>query len=164
MFQSIEKQRIPRVAGTPLLGNLSEFRRDRAGLLIRIAQEHGDIARIRVGFFLRAVVVSEPGLVRQTLVERDDAFVKGVGLSLFAKPLLGEGLLTSEHQFHRRQRRMMAPAFMPRRIADHAAAIASCADRSVERLAGSGTADISREMLRLTTDPFANVRTVRAAS
>ena len=142
---------IPRVPGHPLLGNLSAFRSDRAGFLIRVAQEQGDIAGARVGLF-RAVVVSEPALARETLVERDDAFVKGVGLSLFARPLLGDGLLTSEHDFHRRQRRMMAPAFMPRRIAEYADTIASCADRSVERLAGVESADVSREMMQLTLD------------
>jgi len=142
-------QRTPRVAGHPILGNLSEFRRDRAGLLLRIAEQHGDIARMRVGFFLRGVVVSEPSLAREVLVERDDAFVKGVGLSLFARPLLGEGLLTSEHGVHRRQRHMMAPSFLPRRIAEYAGAIASCTDRSVERLKRTDSADLSREMMRL---------------
>jgi cytochrome P450 len=142
---------IPRVAGHPLLGSLPEFRRDRAGLLIRVAREHGDVARARVGI-ARAVVVSAPHLARETLVERADAFVKGIGLSLYARPLLGDGLLTSEHDFHRRQRRMMAPAFMPRRIADYTTTIAACADRAVARLAGAGTADLSREMMRLTLE------------
>jgi cytochrome P450 len=143
---------IPRVPGHPLLGSLSAFRNDRAGLLIRIAQQQGDIARVRVGLFPSALVVSEPALARETLVERDDAFIKGVGLSLFARPLLGDGLLTSEHDFHRRQRRMMAPAFMPRRIADYADTIAACADRSVERLTSVDTADLSRELMQLTLD------------
>jgi cytochrome P450 len=145
---------VPIVSGHPLLGNLPEFRRDRAGLLIRVAREHGDIARLQIGFLMRALVVSEPDMARETLVEREDAFVKGVGLSLFARPLLGDGLLTSERDFHRRQRRMMAPAFMPRRIADYAETIAACADRSVERLAGGapGTVDVSEEMMRLTLE------------
>ncbi len=152
MQQSKTNHDIPRVPGQPLLGNLSAFRSDRAAFLIRVAQEQGDIARVRIGLFASAVVVSEPALARETLVERDDAFVKGVGLSLFARPLLGEGLLTSEHDFHRRQRRMMAPAFMPRRIAEYADTIASCADRSVERLARVDSADLSREMMQLTLD------------
>ena len=143
---------VPRVAGHPILGNLSEFRRDRVGFLLRVAHEHGDIARVRFGFLMRGVVISAPELARETLVECEDAFVKGVGLSLFARPLLGDGLLTSEHDVHRRQRRMMAPAFMPRRIAEYADTIAACADRSVARLAGAATADLSREMMQLTLE------------
>ena len=40
---------IPALPGSRLFGNLSEFRNDRIGLLHRIAQEKGDIARIRIG-------------------------------------------------------------------------------------------------------------------
>ncbi len=152
MKQSKSNPDIPRVPGHPLIGSLFAFRNDRAGLLIRIAEEQGDIARVRVGLFPSALVVSEPALARETLVERDDAFTKGVGLSLFARPLLGDGLLTSEQGFHRRQRRMMAPAFMPRRIAEYADTIAACADRSVERLSSVEQADLSRELMQLTLD------------
>ncbi|HKE14067.1 MAG TPA: cytochrome P450 [Kofleriaceae bacterium] len=143
---------VPRVAGHLLLGSLLEFRRDRIGFLLRVAREYGDIARVRFGFLMSGVIISAPDLAREALVERDDAFVKGVGLSVFARPLLGEGLLTSERDLHRRQRRMMAPAFMPRRIAEYADTIAACADRSVERLAAAGSADLSREMMQLTLE------------
>jgi cytochrome P450 len=107
---------------------------------------------VRLGLFISAVVVSAPDLVHAALVEKEDAFVKGVGLSLFGRPLLGAGLLTSENGFHRRQRRMMAPAFMPRRIAEYAAVIASYADRSIERLRARETVDLGREMMLLTLE------------
>src|SRR5260221_11662299 len=141
---------VPRVPGHPLLGSLSEFRNSRIGLLTRLASEYGDIARIDVGFLFHAVVISSPELAHEALVAKDEAFVKGLGLSVFAKPLLGNGLLTSEHELHKRQRRMMAPAFVHRRIADYAATIASYTDRCVERLRGLERADLSREMMQLT--------------
>ena len=143
----------PLVDGHRVLGNLSEFRRNRAEFLVRVAREHGAAARFRVGLFLRGLIVADPALAREVLVEQDDAFVKGVGLSLFARPLLGDGLLTSEGAVHLRQRRMIAPSFLPRRIADYAAEIAACADRAVDRLsagplADRGTQDVGDEMMR----------------
>ena len=141
---------VPRVPGHPVIGNLSEFARDRVGLLTRLPEQYGDIARIDLGFFARAFVVSSPELAHETLVTQDDAFVKTLGLTLFARPLLGEGLVTSQGDFHRRQRRMIAPAFMSKRIAAYAGTMASYADACVQRLRRADVADLSQEMMRLT--------------
>jgi len=65
---------VPTVPGDPLLGNLREFRSDRIGLLRRVPERFGDIARLRVGFFFQAFLVSSPDLVRQVLVDQDEAF------------------------------------------------------------------------------------------
>lgn len=143
----------PLIAGHPVLGNLSEFRRNRAEFLLQVARQHGGAARFRVGLFLRGLIVADPALAREVLVEKEASFAKGVGLSLFARPLLGEGLLTSEGEVHLRQRRMIAPSFLPRRIADYAAEIAACADRAAERLAAAiaadgGRQDVADEMMR----------------
>lgn len=146
------KRTVPDVPGHPLLGNLGEFRKDRIGLLTRLSQEYGDIARIRVGFFVSAVVVSAADLAHETLVSQSDAFVKSLGLSIFARPLLGDGLLTSEHELHRRQRRMIAPAFMNKRISGYAATMASYADRHVDRLRRMDGADLAQEMMQLTLE------------
>src|SRR5438046_6265390 len=110
---------VPVVPGQPIVGNLLHFRNDRIGFLTRVPEMFGDIARARFGLF-RVVVVSSAELAHETLVEHNDAFMKGYGLSYLAKPLLGNGLLTSEHELHKRQRKMMAPAFMHKRIAEYA--------------------------------------------
>lgn len=144
---------VPVVSGHFLFGNLPEFRRDRIGLLTRVPREYGDIARLDVGFMGRVVMISAPELVRQVLLEKADSFLKGIGLTTFGRPLLGHGLLTSEGDFHKRQRRMMAPAFMARRIADYADTIAGYTDRAVARLASEhGQVDLSEHMSQLTLE------------
>jgi cytochrome P450 len=143
-------QVVPRVPGHPVIGNLREFGKNRIELLTRLPEQYGDIARIDLGFFARAFVVSSHELAQETLVTRDDAFVKTLGLTLFAKPLLGEGLVTSQGDLHRRQRRMIAPAFMSKRIGAYAQTMASRADASVQRLRRADTVDLSEEMMRLT--------------
>jgi cytochrome P450 len=141
----------PRVRGVPVLGSLLDFRADRFGTLLRIAREHGDAAWVRLGFFDR-LVVSSPELAHELLVEKEDAFVKGQGLSIFARPLLGRGLLTSEGDFHRKQRRLLAPAFVQKRIAAYAAVMAARGRASAERMLAAGQLDVDAEAMRVTLE------------
>jgi cytochrome P450 len=67
-----------------------------------------------------------------------------------AKVLLGEGLLTSEKQFHLRQRRLAQPAFHRQRIAGYAATLVECAQRTSAGWKDGETRDISEDMMRLT--------------
>jgi cytochrome P450 len=57
-------------------------------------------------------------MVRDLFVVSHSKFKKGRALQR-AKALLGDGLLTSEGQFHLRQRRMIQPAFHRDRIAEY---------------------------------------------
>src|SRR6185295_8844193 len=68
-------------------------------------------------------------------------------------PLLGKGLLTSEGDFWRRQRRIAAPAFHGKRIAEFAATMASCADAVLARWdSPTEPFDVAGEMMALTLD------------
>ncbi len=145
------KNAIPTVRGHGLLGSLPEMRRDRIGLLKRIPAEYGDIARLRAGLF-QATVVSGADQCHEVLSEKADAFVKGFGLGIFARPLLGDGLLTSERDVHKKNRRLVAPAFVHSRIAGYARVVAECVEAHVERLSRLPEAELSVEMMRLTMD------------
>jgi cytochrome P450 len=83
------------------------------------------------------------------LVTHNRKFMKGEGLQR-AKRLLGEGLLTSEGEFHLRQRRLAQPAFHRQRIAGYAATMVEYADRACDRWQAGETRDVAREMMRLT--------------
>ncbi len=63
---------------------------------------------------------------------------------------IGEGLLTSEGEFHLRQRRLAQPAFHRQRIANYATTMTDYAQRTGERWQDGATLDISQEMMRLT--------------
>jgi cytochrome P450 len=145
---------IPTVRGQRLLGSLPEMRRDQIGLLKRIPLEYGDIARLRIGL-IPATVLSGADLCHEVLTEKPEAFIKGFGLSMFARPLLGDGLLTSEGDVHKKNRRLVAPAFVHSRIAGYASIIAECVEAHVTRLAKLSEADLSVEMMRLTLDVVA---------
>jgi cytochrome P450 len=94
---------------------LLEFRNDPIAFLSKAARTYGDVVGFQIGP-RRMVLLNHPDYIRDVLVTRQRNFVKGRALER-AKRLLGEGLLTSEGEFHRRQRRLAQPAFHRQRIA-----------------------------------------------
>ena len=129
-------------------GQLLGFQRDPLGFLTRLARRYGDVAQFRVGP-QRAFLLSEPELIRDLLVTHHERFHKGRALQR-AKRLLGEGLLTSEEEFHRRQRRLAQPAFHRQRINAYGAQMVEYAERTSERWRDGQTLDVAHEMMRLT--------------
>jgi len=105
---------IPALPGLPVLGNLLAFRRDRLALFAQAA-ELGPIARLSLGPVpIYAVTCAD--IAREILVDHAASFHKSAGLN-FLRPLLGDGLLLAEGETHRRHRKLLAPAFAPKRIA-----------------------------------------------
>jgi cytochrome P450 len=129
-------------------GQMLGFQRDPLGFLTRLARRYGDVAQFRVGP-LRAFLLNEPELVRDLLVTHHERFHKGRALQR-AKRLLGEGLLTSEEEFHRRQRRLAQPAFHRQRVNAYGATMIEYAERTSERWREGQTLDVAQEMMRLT--------------
>lgn len=128
--------------------NYFAFRRDPLKFLTRLAREHGDIVRFHVGP-QQAFLLNHPDLIRDALVNRHEHFHKGRALQR-AKRLLGEGLLTSEGEHHRRQRRLAQPAFHKKRIDAYGAVMVEHAARQTALWREGANVDIAREMMRLT--------------
>lgn len=145
---------IPRAPGRPLIGHVSQFRSARMPFLLRLARECGDLVRLDV-FGKTIVVVNSHTLIREVLVEKAADYVKANGLRKVKNPLLGQGLITADPTLHRRQRKLMSPAFTHSRIAGYAAVMGDCANRLVERWeaalnGGAETIDVARDMMRVT--------------
>jgi cytochrome P450 len=138
----------PTPKARPIVGHLMEFRHDPLNFLLGSAQKYGDIVYFKFGpqdVFL----INHPDYIRDVLVTHNHNFVKSRGLEM-AKKFLGEGLLTSERDFHRRQRRLAQPAFHHKRIKAYGEVMTDYAARASERWPEGGTLDISEEMMRLT--------------
>ncbi len=130
------------------LGVLFSYRRGALPFFQNLAQQYGDISYFRLGpqhaFFL-----NHPDYIKDVLVTNHHNFMKGLALQR-AKRLLGDGLLTSEGSFHRRQRRLAQPAFHRARIASYADIMTEHAATTRERWHDGETLDISEEMMQLT--------------
>jgi cytochrome P450 len=127
---------------------LLRFRRDPTGFLERVARRHGDVAHFRFGR-RRLYLLSHPDHVRDVLVARHRNFIKSYALQR-SRVLLGEGLLTSEGEFHLRQRRLSQPAFHRDRIDGYGRVMAEAAARTGERWRDGATIDMAADMARLT--------------
>jgi cytochrome P450 len=138
--------RAPR--SVPLLGDLPAFRRDRLAFLTELARDQGDLATFRIGPY-RVHQVAHPEWVHDVLVTHAQRFRKGPVLQR-AKVVLGEGLLTAEGEHHRRSRRLMQPAFHPRRIAGYAPTMVVAAQQASDRWTEGHDLDIHREMVQTT--------------
>jgi cytochrome P450 len=125
-----------------------EISRNPLAMMMSMKREHGDIARWKIGP-QPIYLFSHPDLVRDVLVTNGKNFHKSRGLER-AKRLLGNGLLTSEGEFHLRQRRLAQPAFHKHRIESYAATMSDYAARTSNRWKNGETVDMHIEMMRLT--------------
>lgn len=138
----------PSPPGKPFVGHLFDFRRDPPKLLSELARAHGDIVHFKLGP-QDIYLLNHPDYIRDVLVTHNRNFVKSRGLEM-AKKFLGESLLTSEGEFHRRQRRLAQPAFHRQRINAYAEVMIDHAVRTRERWRDGETVDMWQEMMRLT--------------
>lgn len=129
-------------------GTVLESRRNPLEFMMRLAREYGDVCSFRVGRE-RVYLINYPEGIRDILVNHYDNFLKGRGRPR-AGQLVGQGLLLSEGDLHRRQRRLAQPAFHRQRIAAYADEMIAAGGRCSDRLRDGETIDIWPELLRLT--------------
>ncbi|MCG3164561.1 MAG: putative cytochrome P450 [Bacteroidia bacterium] len=105
---STEKQ-IPLAKGHWLFGSLKEMNKDILGFLTKQRSQLGDIFHVDVMIF-KIIVITKPDYIRHVLQENNKNYVKSFSYEVL-KLFLGNGLLTSEGDFWRKQRRLAQPAF-----------------------------------------------------
>ncbi len=128
-------------------GHLRSFRKRPTEFLTRLSKL-GDVSTFRLAG-AQAFLLNHPDLIRDLLVTNHSKFIKGRALQR-AKALLGEGLLTSEREFHLRQRRMIQPAFHRNRVNEYAKSMIEFGTRMADEWRDGDVRDIDREMMRLT--------------
>lgn len=144
----------PGPRGNLILGTLPELMKGPPAFYFRMRGEYGDVVRLRSFLTFFWHFVSHPDGVEHVLQTNQQNYQKG---KLFNKPvglLTGNGLVTSEGDFWRRQRRLVQPAFHRQRVSSYASVVTSAAEdmlKKWETYAKSGEQfDVADEMTRLT--------------
>lgn len=133
-----------------LSGNLREFSRDRLGALSRWHREFGDMVWCRFG--PRPIMfVNHPDLVESVLVDQNRKFIKHYRLRNSTRTL-GKGLLTSEGDFWRGQRKLAQPAFHRDRISAYASVMVDFTERMLQSWNDGQPRDVQDDMMRLTLE------------
>jgi cytochrome P450 len=147
---------IPQVKGDFLLGNLRQFKANSFQAICDWHRDYGDL----VGFKLanrQLYLFSHPQLVEQALIKQSSIFVKMYnpakpnGLAL----ILGQGLVTSQGDLWRRQRRLMQPVFQRSNLASMLPQMVTAGNNLLQRWRqlGDGTeVDLGDEMIKVTLE------------
>jgi cytochrome P450 len=140
---------IPVARGLPLVGAAVDLLRDGPGFVTRLARRHpGEIVGFRLGP-MTVYLVTQPEHVQQVLQTDARSYGKGSDIWKATRPLFGNGLVSSDGDFWRRQRRMMQPLFSAERLAALTDMMVEVIDRDLAALAQRGpgaTVEIDREM------------------
>jgi cytochrome P450 len=141
----------PGPKGLPLVGVSFDMLSDLLGLLRRAAKEYGDVVRIPVATGDR-FLLNHPDLIEQLLIIQQNKFHKSTVSKEATERLLGQGLLISEGDFWRRQRRLAQPAFTRARIVEYAGTMTDITQSHMANWRGGEVRDIAQEMMSLTLD------------
>ena len=141
----------PGPKGLPILGLAIDIRNDALGTLQRLAREYGDIVSMPV-LGMNRILLNRPEYVQQLLVLDHAKLHKSTLTKLVVGPLLGQGLLISEGDFWRRQRRLAQPAFHRSRTNEYSPVMVECALERMKHWRAGETRNIAEEMMKLTLE------------
>ena len=143
---------VPEIRGLTRYGNLLRFMAD-PDLFVRRCAAAGDMVRLRMPA-QSPVVLRHPELIEQVLVSKNRSFIKD-RLTRGLREVIGDGLLVSEGEFWRRQRRMAQPAFHRERILRHADGVVAAAGRATATWREGQVIDVHAAMMDLAREVVA---------
>src|SRR5712664_2906745 len=140
--------RPPGPRGLPWLGTSFMASRDSTKKLSRWAREYGDIVYYHF-FDLHFYILFHPQHIEQVLLDKTGNFIKGI-TSRANPELFGNGLLTSDGDFWRRQRRLSNPAFHRESILRYSEISMEEAAHMLEGWRAGETRNIHNDMMSVT--------------
>jgi cytochrome P450 len=127
---------------------LHEFVRDPLKTLTDLARKYGDIVHFKFGR-QHIYLINDPLYIEDILIRNYKNFIKSRGLQV-SKRLLGEGLVTSEGEYHDRQRRIIQPTFHPNLLKKYGDVMTTYASRMSQKWEAGTILDIHKEMMHVT--------------
>ena len=150
----------PLAEGTSIIGAAKDFAEDPFRFYETFIPKYGDLFRIKSVFFIlrpefdHMVVISNPDMVKHVMLDNNRNYVKSTAYNAL-KLLLGNGLLTSEGDFWRKQRKLMQPGFHRERLASFVKTYSDVTQEMIQRwseLEDGAEIDASEEFMQITLD------------
>ena len=139
----------PGPKGTLIGGNIRQFRDRLLDFLLQVARDYGPLTSFRVGP-RRIFLASASDLIEQVLITDARHYTKHFGARAF-KPVLGDGLVTSEGEFWHRQRKLIQPLFLKTRVQSYAPIMGDLTERMLDSWIPGKTIRINDEFGTLTS-------------
>ncbi len=153
----MQNQVIDGPKGLPIIGNLRAFSgSDRIQNMLDWKAKYGDTIKIQL-VNQPAYIITNPEDVYEIMVKSAHKVHKSPILKKWLTRAIGEGLLLSEEDFHKRQRRLAQPAFHMQRISSYADIIVDYGEQMVETWGNNQQLDMHESMMTLTMQIIAKV-------
>jgi cytochrome P450 len=127
---------------------LRQFIKNPLKTLTEIANEFGEISYFKMGT-QHVYLINNPEYIERILINDHSNFKKGPRLQT-AKRILGEGLVTSEGEYHSSQRKLIQPVFLPKMIASYDEIMSEYAYNMCRNWKDGDILDIHDEMMKVT--------------
>ncbi|WP_031075852.1 cytochrome P450 [Streptomyces sp. NRRL WC-3742] len=147
------RREAPGPAGYPLVKSGPDLVRDLVGTFTRAWRRYGDLVRFQIPGNRELFLIVDPDFIKHVLDDNQPNYPKDpLSVGKF-EPWVGQGLFTSNGDFHFRQRRLAQPAFKGSRIAGFGPAMVDATGELVKEWKPAAdearTLDITPEMMRL---------------
>jgi len=140
----------PGPKGRFLLGSVLEVSRDWLGFYKSCAKAYGDVVCVHLAH-VPVYLVVHPRDIETVLVTNAGNFTKSADYRALAR-VLGQGLLTSEGEFWKRQRGLIQPAFHRQSILGYAAVMTRATGRLLDSWKEKGERNIHEDLMRVTLE------------
>ncbi len=106
----------PRTAGFPVVGSIPNLLHKQTDFIFDAWHTLGDVYELDLGF-VSIVMLNHPDYAQQILRDNPRNYAKGGEMWDSVRQIVGDGLVTSEGAYWRRQRRMIQPHFHRKHLA-----------------------------------------------
>jgi len=139
-------------------GDLGALARDPLGSFVRLAREGGGVVPLRIGL-RKAYLINDPEIIRHVLLENASHYDKNTPAYRALGVALGNGLVTSNGEFWKRQRRIAQPAFHGENLRRFGPIFSrlsqECADEWEKASRAGRTVDAGTDMMKVTLNGMA---------
>ncbi|VAW37572.1 Cytochrome P450 hydroxylase, partial [hydrothermal vent metagenome] len=142
-------KRPPGPQGNLIMGSIAQFGEDEPQFLLNNIKQFGKIVYFRLAY-VHTYLLGDPELIRNVLVTQARKFEKAPLDKRILGKFLGNGLLTSDGAFHKRQRRLAQPAFHHKRIQNYGEVMVDYTNQIMAGWQDDAVLDIADEMMHLT--------------